>query len=66
MDTGTLYMNTEHGNGLADRRSGTDRRCLQLGLGFPFVDSHGILVTEERRKNGERRSSLEIVSGNGR
>jgi len=37
-----------------ERRSGSDRRLQAVGLDFPFVDGHGNLVTEERRKSDRR------------
>ncbi|HEC18893.1 MAG TPA: hypothetical protein ENI97_06065 [Gammaproteobacteria bacterium] len=40
-----------------DRRSGADRRSWECQLDFPYVDSHGTLVTEDRRKVAERRIS---------
>ena len=38
-----------------DRRCGDDRRSWQCQLDFPYVDSHGTLVLEDRRKIVERR-----------
>jgi hypothetical protein len=38
-----------------DRRSGRDRRSWECNLDFPYVDSHGTLVTEDRRKCVDRR-----------
>lgn len=38
-----------------DRRTGRDRRSWECNLDFPYVDSHGTLVTEDRRKCAERR-----------
>lgn len=38
-----------------ERRSGSERRVQAIELGFPFVDSHGHLVTYERRKHDRRR-----------
>ena len=40
-----------------DRRTGEDRRSWECQLDFPYVDSHGTLVTEERRNIVERRIS---------
>jgi len=37
-----------------ERRSGTDRRSWVCQLEFPYIDSHGMLVTEERRKKQRR------------
>lgn len=39
----------------SDRRCGEDRRSWECQLDFPYVDSHGTLVLEERRKVVERR-----------
>jgi hypothetical protein len=39
----------------AERRSGEDRRSWLCNLDFPYVDSHGTLVTQDRRKVAERR-----------
>ena len=38
-----------------ERRSGEDRRSWECHLDFPYVDSHGTLVIEDRRKQVERR-----------
>jgi hypothetical protein len=40
---------------VSDRRSGNDRRSWECQLDFPYVDSHGTLVTEDRRRIVERR-----------
>lgn len=45
-----------------ERRSGQDRRAHPEVLEFPFVDSHGHLVTEERRK--EDRRTIQSVTEN--
>lgn len=39
----------------ADRRAGEDRRSWECQLDFPYVDSHGTLVVEDRRTMVERR-----------
>lgn len=39
----------------SERRSGEDRRSWLCNLDFPYVDSHGTLVTQDRRKIAERR-----------
>jgi hypothetical protein len=39
----------------SDRRHGEDRRSWKCQLDFPYVDSHGSLVTEDRRHVAERR-----------
>ena len=38
-----------------DRRAGEDRRSWECQLDFPYVDSHGSLVTADRREIVERR-----------
>jgi hypothetical protein len=44
-----------------ERRNGSDRRAQAILLEFPFIDSHGNLVTEERR-NSERRMRTVRIS----
>lgn len=39
----------------SDRRIGEDRRSWECQLDFPYVDSHGSLVIEDRRQIVERR-----------
>ena len=39
---------------MTERRSGADRRDTDQSYDFPFIDSHGQLVTEERRKFARR------------
>jgi len=39
----------------SERRISEDRRSWQCQLDFPYVDSHGTLVTEDRRQLVERR-----------
>ena len=41
----------------SDRRCGSDRRSWECQLDFPYVDSHGTLVVEDRRVKVERRIS---------
>ena len=48
-------MKNERQTGLADRRSGNERRTYHNNFGFPFVDGHGLLVTEDRRVNNKER-----------
>ncbi|WP_455198961.1 hypothetical protein [Kaarinaea lacus] len=51
----------------ADRRCGEDRRSWECQLDFPYVDSHGTLVVEDRRKLVERRMAYaEHVDGDRR
>jgi hypothetical protein len=51
----------------SDRRSGIDRRSWQSQLDFPYVDSHGTLVIEDRRKIVERRIAYpEHIAGDRR
>lgn len=47
-----------------NRRSGNERRTYEIELGFPFIDSHGLLVTEERRSLADRREGYEDISAN--
>lgn len=61
MNTGKLVMETDQRFGAKDRRSGSDRRTWQNGYDFPFIDSHGVLVTEERRISGDRRLQLDTT-----
>jgi hypothetical protein len=50
-----------------DRRMGNDRRSWECQLDFPYVDSHGTLVTEDRRQIVERRISYpEHIQGDRR
>lgn len=39
----------------AQQRTGEDRRSWLSQLDFPYLDSHGTLVLEDRRNNVERR-----------
>ena len=49
----------------SERRSGTERRVWICRYEFPIVDSHGELVTENRRKtDSDRRSLLTITANN--
>ena len=50
------YMQTGRNNRKDERRSGSDRRIVAIGLDFPFIDGHGHLVTEERRKSNRRKT----------
>lgn len=51
----------------SDRRSGNDRRSWECQLDFPYVDSHGTLVTEDRRRVVERRVEYaEFIGGDRR
>ncbi|MBD3619574.1 MAG: hypothetical protein HUJ28_08880 [Chromatiales bacterium] len=47
---------------LKDRRSGEDRRGWQPMPALPFTDSHGVLVTRDRRHIPDRRVSNIDVS----
>ena len=49
-------MQNQDGKRKDDKRSGSDRRAQAIGLDFPFIDSHGHLVTEERRKSNRRKT----------
>lgn len=44
-----------------ERRTGADRRNMIVDFDFPFVDSHGQLVTEDRRQS-ERRETPSRIS----
>jgi len=51
----------------SNRRSGDDRRSWECQLDFPYVDSHGTLVTADRRQLVERRIDfVEYVDGDRR
>jgi hypothetical protein len=51
----------------SDRRSGNDRRSWECQLDFPYVDSHGTLVTEDRRRVADRRIEYaEYIDGDRR
>ncbi len=50
-----------------DRRAGDDRRSWECQLDFPYVDSHGSLVTADRREIVDRRVSYpEFIEGDRR
>jgi hypothetical protein len=50
-----------------DRRTGDDRRSWECQLDFPYVDSHGTLVTADRRRIVERRIDYaEYINGDRR
>ena len=42
-----------------NRRSGNERRTYETDLGFPFIDTHGHLVTEDRRSLTDRRTGYD-------
>lgn len=48
-------MTKQHNLESPDRRSGNERRAYKVDIGFPFVDTHGHLVIDERRKLSDRR-----------
>lgn len=50
-------MENEQANINIERRSGADRRDDSEAFDFPFIDSHGHLVTEDRRKYHRRCAS---------
>lgn len=51
----------------SERRAGEDRRSWECQLDFPYVDSHGSLVTADRRQLVDRRVSYpEFISGDRR
>ena len=47
----------------AERRVSRERRKWRCQHDFPYVDGHGILVTEERRTNAGRRATDNDISG---
>ncbi|HHI93266.1 MAG TPA: hypothetical protein ENK04_07115 [Gammaproteobacteria bacterium] len=50
-----------------ERRSGNDRRSWKCQLDFPYVDSHGTLVSADRRRIVERRIEYaEYINGDRR
>lgn len=53
-----IQMQNQNNNRKNDKRRGTDRRAQAIGLDFPFIDGHGNLVTEERRKIDRRKSEI--------
>lgn len=50
-----MSFNLQERRQSTDRRAGDDRRSWECQLDFPYVDSHGSLVTEDRRIIVERR-----------
>ena len=50
-------MQAEKKESFTDKRSGNERRCWHCQHEFPYVDSHGFLVTKDRRKNSGRRTN---------
>ena len=48
-------MDSEISHDGINRRSGAERRNWQCNSDFPYVDSHGILVINDRRAGNERR-----------
>ncbi|WP_455200014.1 hypothetical protein [Kaarinaea lacus] len=50
-------MSKQHKIDSPDRRSGIERRAYTVDIGFPFVDTHGHLVIDERRKRSDRRDA---------
>jgi len=53
-DTAAINTNT-------DRRQGIDRRQWTCQHDFPYVDSHGYLVVQNRRKQKDRRHCSHTV-----
>ena len=45
-----------------ERRCGEERRRWDCDHDFPYVDSHGFLVVDNRRKTMDRRQSQEKVT----
>ena len=50
-------MTKQHKINPPDRRTGNERRTYKVDIGFPFVDTHGHLVVNERRKLADRREA---------
>ena len=50
-------MTKQHKMNPPDRRTGKKRRTYEVDIGFPFVDTHGHLVVDERRKLVDRREA---------
>jgi len=57
---------TEERRQIQDRREGADRRSWECQLDFPYVDSHGTLVTADRRQIVERRIEYANYTGGDR
>ena len=51
-------INLEKNISAEDRRSGQDRRNWECQHEFPYIDSHGVLVIEDRRVSNDRRKDL--------
>jgi len=45
-----------------ERRSGNDRRNWHCEYEFPYVDTHGMLVINDRRKSDERRGITMVAT----
>ena len=43
-----------------ERRTGSDRRNWTCEHSFPYIAGHGEMVTEDRRKSGDRRVESEL------
>jgi hypothetical protein len=54
VDTHQVYTEQE-------RRAGIDRRNWECHYEFPYIDGHGMLVTDDRRQNSERRGNTQLV-----
>ena len=62
-----MQQNQQERRQTGERRSGDDRRSWQCQLDFPYVDSHGTLVSAERRRIVERRVEYaEYIDGDRR
>lgn len=55
----TYQATTEH-----ERRTGNERRNWACDYEFPYIDGHGILVTDDRRQNADRRDNVNLPGVN--
>lgn len=62
-----MPFGTQERRKISNRREGNDRRSWECQLDFPYVDSHGTLVTADRRKIVERRIAYpDFINGDRR
>jgi len=62
-----MPIETQERRKLGNRREGNDRRSWECQLDFPYVDSHGTLVTADRRQIVERRIAYpDFINGDRR
>ena len=48
-------MKSQKTSTIQDRRKGQDRRNWECQHAFPYIDGHGELVVDDRRKSSDRR-----------